>query len=173
VGALLGLAVHYNLGLASARRDKALMKQAVSNAGLRVARYARLTAWDGSDVKGAIRDLDLEPPFVVKTPRGMSTMDVYICDTAEEAVKRSVLIVKSVGSDGTKANFSLLEEFLGGEEFAINLIASPTLPCGVQVTDIWKYDKILTDGTNLNRWQTMDDSHSHVYAALVRYGEGI
>ena len=81
----------------------------------------------------------------------MSTMDVYICDTAEEAVERSTQIVKSVGPDGTKANFSFLEEFLGGEGFAINLIASPTLPRGVQVTDIWKYDNILTDGTNVNR----------------------
>ena len=44
----------------------------------------------------------------------MSSMDVYICDTAEEAVERSAQIVKSVGPDGTKANFSLLEEFLGG-----------------------------------------------------------
>ena len=102
LGALLGLAIHNDLGLASDRRDKALMKKAVSNSGLRVARYARLPAWDGSDVKGAIRDLDLEPPFVVKTPRGMSTMDVYICDTAKEAVERSMQIVKSVGPDGTK-----------------------------------------------------------------------
>ena len=108
MGALLGLAVHYNLGLASARQDKSLMKQVVSNAGLRVARYAQLAARDGYDVKGSIRDLDLETPFVFKTPHGMVIMDVYICDTTKEAVKLSAQIVKSVGSNGTKANFSLL-----------------------------------------------------------------
>ena len=100
-------------------------------------------------------------------------MDVYICDTVEEAVERSAQIVKSVGPNGTKANFSILEKFLGGEEFAINLIASTTLPHGVHVTDIWKYHNILTDGTNVNIWQKMDDPHSPVYAALVQYGEGI
>ena len=108
LGALIGLAVHHDLGLASARQYKSLMKQVVSNSGLRVARYDQLAARDGSDVKGFIIDLDLEPPFVFNTPQGMSTMDVYICDTAKEAVKRSSQIIKSVGSDGTKANFSLL-----------------------------------------------------------------
>ena len=108
MGALLGLAVHHDIGLASPRQDKSLMKQVVSNAGLWVARYAQLAARDSSDVKGSIRDLDLKPPFVVKTPQGMSTIDVYICDTAKEAAERSAQIVKPVGSDGTKANFSLL-----------------------------------------------------------------
>ena len=105
---LLGLAVHHDLGLALSRQDKSLMKQVVSNTGLRVARYAQLAAWDGYDVKGSNRDLDLETPFVFKTPHGMVIIDVYICDTAKEAVKLSAQIVKSVGSNGTKDNFSLL-----------------------------------------------------------------
>ena len=41
-----------------------------------------------------------------------------------------------------RTQYALLEEFLGGEEFAINLLASPTTPRGVQVTDIWLYHKI-------------------------------
>ena len=76
LGALLGLAVHHDLGLASARQYKSLMKQVVSNAGLRVARIAQLAARDCFDVKGSIKYLDLELPFFVKTPQGMSTMDV-------------------------------------------------------------------------------------------------
>uniref|UniRef100_A0A7R9ZID5 ATP-grasp domain-containing protein n=1 Tax=Pseudictyota dubia TaxID=2749911 RepID=A0A7R9ZID5_9STRA len=173
LSALLGLAVHNDLGTSSARRDKALMKQTVANAGLRVAKYARLTARDGSDVRKAVEELELEFPVVVKTPRGMSTCDVYICETMEEAIERSGQIVRSVGPDGTKANFSLLEEFLGGTEFAVNLIACPTTYRGVQVTDIWQYDKIITDGSNVNRWQTMVDPHDPKYAAMVRYAEGV
>ena len=173
LAALLGLTVHNDLGTASARRDKALMKQTVANAGLRVAKYARLTARDGSDVRKAVEELELEFPVVVKTPRGMSTCDVYICDSMEEAIARSAQIVKSVGPDGTKANFSLLEEFLGGTEFAVNLIACPTTYRGVQVTDIWQYDKINTDGAMVNRWQTMVDPHDPKYAAMVRYAEGV
>jgi len=77
LGALLGLAVVNDLGLASARRDKGLMKVAVANAGLRVARYARLTAGNGEDVASAVEELELEYPVVVKTPRGMSTLGEF------------------------------------------------------------------------------------------------
>jgi len=173
LAALLGISVHNDLGLASARRDKALMKNAVSNAGLRVAKFARLTATDGSDVQQAIEELELEFPVVVKTPRGMSTMDVYICQNMEEAIQRSAQIVKSVGPDGRKAQFSLVEEFLVGDEFAINLVASPTTPRGVQVTDVWKYEKYSGEGTMVNTWQSMCDPHSKTYSNLVRYAEGI
>jgi hypothetical protein len=112
LGALLGLTVVNDLGLASARRDKGLMKVAVANAGLRVAKYARLTQSDGSDVLKALDELDLQYPVVVKTPRGMSTMDVYICNNEGEAVQHTAEIVRSVGPDGRKTQYALLEEFL-------------------------------------------------------------
>lgn len=173
LGALLGLTVVNDLGLASARRDKGLMKGAVANAGLRVAKYARLTQGDGSDVIAAVKELELEYPVVVKTPRGMSTMDVFICNSESEAVQHSAEIVRSVGPDGRKVQYALLEEFIGGEEFALNLIASPTTPRGVQVTDIWLYHKINTDGTMVNTFQEMVDPHDKKFASLVQYAEGV
>ena len=69
MGDLLGLIVHHGLGLASARQDKSLMKQVLSNAGLWVARYAQLAFRESPDVKDSIIYLDLELPFFVKTPR--------------------------------------------------------------------------------------------------------
>lgn len=173
LGALLGLTVVNDLGLASARRDKGLMKVAVANAGLRVAKYARLTQGDGSDVIAAVKELELDYPVVVKTPRGMSTMDVFICNSEKEAVQHASEIVRSVGPDGRKVQYALLEEFIGGEEFACNLIASPTTPRGVQVTDIWLYHKINTDGTMVNTFQEMVDPHDKKFAALVQYAEGV
>lgn len=173
LGALLGLTVVNDLGASSARRDKGLMKIAVSNAGLRVAKYARLTQGDGGDVIEAVKELELEYPVVVKTPRGMSTLDVYICNTEEEAVKHSSEIVRSIGPDGRKTQYALLEEFLEGEEFALNLIASPTTPRGVQVTDIWLYHKINTEGTMVNTIQEMVNPHDKKYASLVQYAEGV
>jgi hypothetical protein len=148
LGALLGLSVVNDLGLANARRDKGLMKVAVANAGLRVAKYARLTQRDGSDALKAIDELELKYPVVVKTPRGMSTMDVFICNSADEAVKHTADIVRSVGPDGRRTQYALLEEYIGGEEFAINLLASPTTPRGVQVTDIWLYHKVNKEGVS-------------------------
>lgn len=173
LGALLGLTVVNDLGQSSARRDKGLMKVAVANAGLRVAKYARLTQGDGTDVIKAVKELELEYPVVVKTPRGMSTMDVYICSSEKEAVQRSSEIVRSVGPDGRKTQYALLEEFIGGEEFALNLIASPTTPRGVQVTDIWLYHKISTEGTMVNTIQEMVDPHDKKFASLVQYAEGV
>mmetsp|Transcript_53489 Transcript_53489/g.113601 ORF Transcript_53489/g.113601 Transcript_53489/m.113601 type:complete len:571 (+) Transcript_53489:188-1900(+) len=173
LGSLLGLTVVNDLGLSSARRDKGLMKLAVSNAGLRVAKYARLTQGDGTDVIKAVEELELEYPVVVKTPRGMSTMDVFICASEKEAVQSAAKIVRSVGPDGRKTQYALLEEFIGGEEFALNLIASPATPRGVQVTDIWHYHKINTDGTMVNTYQEMVDCHDKKYAQLVQYAEGV
>eukprot|EP00536_Pseudo-nitzschia_multiseries_P004668 jgi/Psemu1/253808/estExt_Genewise1Plus.C_790038 len=173
LGALLGLAVVNDLGLASARRDKGLMKVAVANAGLRVAKYARLTQGDGRDVVEAIEGLELDYPVVVKTPRGMGTQDVFICKSEEEAIVAATKIVRSIGPDGRRTQYALLEEFIGGEEFAVNLVASPTTPRGVQVTDIWMYHKINTDGTMVNTTQEMVDPHDRAYASLVKYAEGV
>jgi hypothetical protein len=173
LGALLGLTVVNDLGLANSRRDKGLMKVAVANAGLRVAKYARLTQRDGSDAIKAIDELELTYPVVVKTPRGMSTMDVYVCNNEEEAVNHTADIVRSVGPDGRRTQYALLEEFIGGEEFAINLLASPTTPRGVQVTDVWLYHKINAEGTMVNTYQEMVDPHDRAYSDLVRYAEGV
>jgi hypothetical protein len=173
LGALLGLGNVNDLGLASARRDKGLMKLAVANAGLRVAKYARLTHGQGKDVAGAVEELELKYPVVVKTPRGMGTSDVFICNDEKEAMESSAYIVRGIGPDGRKTQYALLEEFIGGEEFALNLVASPTTPRGVQVTDIWMYHKINTDGTMVNTYQEMVDPQSRAYGELVRYAEGV
>ena len=100
LGALLGLTVVNDLGLASARRDKGLMKVAVANAGLRVARYARLTAGNGEDVAQAVEELELDYPVVVKTPRGMSTMgefrsgeDIFLGGLSQIARKELLLML--------------------------------------------------------------------------------
>mmetsp|Transcript_54006 Transcript_54006/g.80200 ORF Transcript_54006/g.80200 Transcript_54006/m.80200 type:complete len:554 (-) Transcript_54006:173-1834(-) len=173
LGALLGLNVVNDLGLSSGRRDKGLMKVAVANAGLRVAKYARLTQGDGKDIITAIEGLELDYPVVVKTPRGMGTQDVFICENEEDAVAAASKIVRNIGPDGRKTQYALLEEYLGGEEFAVNLLASPTTPRGVQVTDIWMYHKINTDGTMVNTYQEMVDPHDKAYASLVKYAEGV
>eukprot|EP00574_Skeletonema_japonicum_P001223 CAMPEP_0201738770 /NCGR_PEP_ID=MMETSP0593-20130828/45426_1 /ASSEMBLY_ACC=CAM_ASM_000672 /TAXON_ID=267983 /ORGANISM="Skeletonema japonicum, Strain CCMP2506" /LENGTH=568 /DNA_ID=CAMNT_0048232997 /DNA_START=86 /DNA_END=1792 /DNA_ORIENTATION=+ len=173
LGALLGLSNVNDLGLAGARRDKGLMKLAVANAGLRIAKYARLTHGQGKDIVDAVEELELEYPVVVKTPRGMGTSDVFICKDEKEATESSAHIVRGVGPDGRKTQYALLEEFIGGEEFALNLVASPTTPRGVQVTDIWMYHKINTDGTMVNTFQEMVDPQSKAYTELVRYAEGV
>jgi hypothetical protein len=48
-----------------------------------------------------------------------------------------------------------------GEEFAINLVASPTTPRGVQVTDVWLYHKLNTDGVSCFLDDVYDSLQQH------------
>ena len=183
---LLGVVARNELSLSAARRDKGLMKQAVRAAGMRVCKFARLSCPNGSDVSQAMKDLQLDFPVVVKTPCGFSTMDVFICNSLEEAKERSSQIVGGIGPNSKKVLFSLLEEFIGGEEFAVNLIASPylfssdpdpsqpiTSTCSVKATDLWMYNKVQRGGTAVNTHQTMVDPNDPKYANMIHYAQGI
>ncbi|KAL7524579.1 hypothetical protein ACHAWF_002667 [Thalassiosira exigua] len=101
---------------------------AVSNARLCVAKYARLTQRNGSDigVSGGGQD----------STRDEHDGRVHL-QKGGEAVDSATKIMRRVGSDRRKVQYALLEESTGGEEFALNLVASPTTPQGVQVTFIW------------------------------------
>eukprot|EP00956_Cyclotella_meneghiniana_P006126 scaffold7977_cov77-Cyclotella_meneghiniana.AAC.9 len=113
---------HNPLKLLTARRDKGLMKEAVRSKGLAVARYARVkTLID-------LEEMLLSYPVVVKTPAGMSTSDVYICSNVEEAEMALQSIVSKIGPDGRRVNEALLEEFIHGTEFAVNLMAFQSQP---------------------------------------------
>ncbi|KAL7433782.1 hypothetical protein ACHAXM_003727 [Skeletonema potamos] len=142
VASCLGLA-HNRLDRVTARRDKGLMKNAVKSAGLRIANYARVASMQ--DVNDAMSRLSLCYPIVLKTPAGMSTTDVYICSNAKEASKAIVSILGKVSPDGRRVEKALLEEYIGGVEFAINLMAFSNYDNNTQprtlVTDVWKYEK--------------------------------
>jgi hypothetical protein len=146
VAACLGLP-HNPLELATSRRDKGLMKQAVARQGLRVAKFARIASVDEFQV--AMDNLGLATfPVVVKTPQGFSTTDVYICQSLEQAKTAVESIVGNLCPDGRRPiRQALLEEYIDGTEFAVNLMADyyyyskdeSSLSKKLQVTDGWKY----------------------------------
>jgi hypothetical protein len=65
------------------------------------------------------------------------------------------------------------QEFLGGDEFAVNLIASPATARAVRVTDIWLYHKVNVAGTMVNTFQEMVDPTDKKFASIVKYAEGV
>jgi len=152
---------HNPLDLMTARRDKGLMKQAVESAGLRVAKYARVGSV--KDFRDAMMKLSLAYPIVVKTPSGMSTTDVYICSNEKEATDALDSIVDKVGPDGRTVNMALLEEYIGGIEFAINLIAFNDRS-HLLVTDMWKYKK-----THKARYDNAEICNPADYPQLISY----
>jgi hypothetical protein len=142
VASCLGLP-HNRLDRVTARRDKGLMKSAVKSAGLRIAKYARVASMQ--DVNDAMSRLSLCYPIVLKTPAGMSTTDVFICSNDKEASRAIASILGKVSPDGRRVEKALLEEYIGGVEFAINLMAfsdcDNNAPPRIIVTDVWKYEK--------------------------------
>jgi D-alanine-D-alanine ligase-like ATP-grasp enzyme len=174
LAALLGVRTHNALASVLARREKGFMKDAVAAAGLRTARYARLTSASGDDVAAAVARLGLSYPVVVKTPHGFSTTDVYVCEDGQEAARRAAAIVGSVGPDCRVTQSALLEEFLGGEEFACNMVASPGFAGGgAVVTDVWRYGKSLLNGTARYDRADMVDPADPAAAAVCRYAEAV
>lgn len=147
----------------TARRDKGAMKDAVRSAGLRVAKYARIG--HAEDLRDSVERLSLEYPVVVKTPSGMSTTDVFVCSNEGEAIDAVDVIVGGTGPDGRTVETALLEEYIGGTEFAINLMALHT-DGGTRllVSDVWRYAK-----TEKARYDSAEISNPADYPGLISY----
>ena len=137
ITALLGLRNHNTLETVICKRDKGFMKDAVQSTGLQIAKFARLR--DVEQLQSAVDSLALSFPVVIKTPQGFSTTDVYICGDLKTAEEATLRVLSNVGPDARAASCALLEEYIGGTEFAVNLMAC----CAdkLMVTDVWKYRK--------------------------------
>jgi biotin carboxylase len=142
---------HNQLHLLTSRRDKGMMKNVVSAAGLKVAKHCRISS---------VKELELilkeennsfsSFPVVIKTPQGFSTTDVFICSSFSEAVQAFEHICcceaaihsddtpSRLGPDGRKVQHALLEEYIDGVEFAVNIMV---LDSQLVVTDVWRYHK--------------------------------
>lgn len=171
IASCLGLSRHNPLDLLTARRDKGVMKAAVSSAGLRIAKYARV---DGSlaRLRECVEHLSLSYPIVVKTPSGMSTTDVCICSDEGEAASALQSIVGGTGPDGRTVDAALLEEYIGGTEFAVNLMAIDYYDddnlSNLLVTDMWKYRK-----TDKARYDSAEICNPHDHPELISYARSV
>ena len=169
IAACLGLP-HNALDRVTARRDKGIMKNAVESKGLRVAKFGRVASMQ--DVNDTMSRLSLQYPIVLKTPAGMSTTDVFISSSEEEASEAIELIIDNIGPDGRRVKMALLEEYIGGDEFAINLMVFPNLDCNkkphVLVTDVWKYKKTIQA-----RYSSAEICNPADYPALLEYATNV
>ena len=169
VASCLGLP-HNVLDRVTARRDKGMMKSAVESAGLRIAKYARVASMQ--DVNDAMSRLSLCYPIVLKTPAGMSTTDVFICSSNQEAISAIASIIGNTSPDGRRVEKALLEEYIRGVEFAINLMAFSShdnnIPPRILVTDVWKYQK-----TKQARYGQAEICNPADYPALLTYATNV
>ena len=163
IASCLGLP-HNPLELMAARRDKGLMKSSVEHEGLRIAKYARVGSVE--DIGISMNQLSLSYPIVVKTPSGFSTSGVFICSTEEEATTALSSIVGKTGPDGRTVDLALLEEYIEGTEFAVNLMAfiNDDGSSYLLVTDMWKYKK-----TEKARYNSAEICNAADYPQLIVY----
>jgi biotin carboxylase len=128
---------HNDPALAHARRDKSYMKEAAKKAGLRCADFKRCRT--EQDVLDFMSNHDF--PVVLKTPAGGFTSDVHLCHSNDELIARHRAILSTCDLWGHVPEYTVLESFVGGTEYAVNLFADGT---DVHATDIWCYEKAVT-----------------------------
>ena len=78
--------------------------------------------------------------MIIKTPSGGSSEFVYRVENSHELYASFDRIMAGVDRISCRApEFALIEEFLDGPEYVVNLFGDG---CDIHVTDIWLYEKI-------------------------------
>lgn len=151
--------------LSASRRDKLLMRQAISHAGLACPAFMECRTHEdlASFVSGH------EFPLVIKTPRGAATSYVYCCNNASEIEHAFNVILDKPDLFGSSTKFALVEEYMVGTEYAVNLFASGS---EIVATDVWQYDKVTIGNHRLYRAAILCDSRDPTTRLLVEYAKG-
>ncbi len=145
-------------------RDKAVMKQWLRERGSVRINAARVV----HDAAGA---LDFQRrlgrwPIVVKPTAGSGSENVFFVTSDEDLLARCQEVLRS-GDGGV-----LLEEFIGGREFAVNGIVDDK--SDLLVTDIWIYDRRSNRGVpNVYHQSIKVSSHQPVFGALGNYAAAV
>jgi biotin carboxylase len=121
------------------RKDKFLMNQAASTAGLRTARQQKV-----SEFKDAQAFADIVGyPIVVKPQNSSGGNLVTIAENPAELKTGIERIVRVKNGDLRISSHAVVLEYLDGKEFAVNGVASDGY---YVVTDVIEYDKIRVPG---------------------------
>ncbi|MFJ3836481.1 pyridoxal-phosphate dependent enzyme [Streptomyces sp. NPDC054904] len=116
----------------AACRNKATMRGVLRDAGLPQPRYAVLT--DAADIAEAVRAVGL--PCVVKPADDSGSNNVLLCATTEEAAAhaRGILAVETNVRGLPTARTALLEEYLDGPEYSVEVFSHDGVATCVGVT---------------------------------------
>ncbi|ACI64816.1 predicted protein [Thalassiosira pseudonana CCMP1335] len=151
MGVALGLYPRCHDGINQARRDKFLMNQVVSEAGLDTVKQKLCQTLE--EAEEFARELGLQEEdvssstlVVAKPLRGVASDDVHLCSNlpsiraAFNKIYRSPVFGASVAS---KHDNVLFQEFAKGTEYAIDVVCRDG---DRKVAALWKYDKRAVNG---------------------------
>ncbi|MBU6446871.1 MAG: ATP-grasp domain-containing protein, partial [Verrucomicrobia bacterium] len=77
-------------------------------------------------------------PLVIKTPQGAGSEQVFICTTEEELLLHFREICEQPNTYGQRVQEAVVEEFLSGTEYIVDVFADGEK---IHITDVWFYDK--------------------------------
>ncbi|MCX4746942.1 ATP-grasp domain-containing protein [Kitasatospora sp. NBC_01287] len=149
--------------LSPARRDKHVQIETVRRAGLRAARQLLVT----NEAELASWHREIGGRVVVKPLRSAAGDGVAFCDepAAALAAYRAILTKETIfgGANGA----AVAQEYLFGGEYVVNTVSRDGRH---QVTDIWKYTKVDTNGVrDLIAGAYLLPRHGEVQDQLVPY----
>lgn len=158
LGVALGLYPRCHDGINVARRDKFLMNQVVSKAGLSVVKqkscktleeaeeFAKALGLNDAASEGLREDENDSPLVVVKPHRGVASDDVHLCSNMKLLRQAFTKIHSSAvfgSSTAAKHESVLIQEFARGTEYAVDVVCRDGER---KVAALWKYDKRAANG---------------------------
>ena len=120
-----------------ARRDKSKMRERLQAAGLSCPHFTR--ARTAAEVASFMNEHGL--PIVIKTPAGAGGSQVFICRDAESALPQFEVGMRSRDIFGQLPEFLLVEEFIPGREFGVNIFVQDR---HLSLVDVWEYRRVET-----------------------------
>lgn len=125
-----------------ARRNKYLMGETIKKAGVRAAK--QLLALDWPSAEAFLREWNPSPYKVIAKPnQSCGSDDVLLCQSEEEVKNAFNIIDGKVNGIGNKNEGILIQEFLDGQEFVVDMVSRDGKH---KVMAIWEYDKRSANG---------------------------
>ncbi|EKK9986092.1 ATP-grasp domain-containing protein [Vibrio vulnificus] len=115
------------------RRNKLTMREALIDAGL-----LSMSVKKCHSLVDALQFQSGKQKIVLKTPEGAGQEQVYICSSESEIKFAFDSIVSNLNLFGKPTSYALAEDYLEGDEIAVNVIVSDHT---FKIIDIWEYTK--------------------------------
>ncbi|MFT7344137.1 MAG: hypothetical protein ACI9XP_000717 [Lentimonas sp.] len=136
----LGL-IHLNEKSTIICRDKTQVREELKGLSLPTIGFGKCESYD--DCLTFVDHHQL--PVVVKHPTGAGQNNIFICQDLKELELAFDTIITSPNLFGQMTSVVLVEEYLDGEEYAVNFLVSNKI---IRKLDTWRYEHYLFDEKN-------------------------
>jgi biotin carboxylase/SAM-dependent methyltransferase len=151
-----------------ARRDKFLMYEAVSNAGIHHLDYGRFTTL--SPLLSWIKDKG-KFPVVIKPARSAGADGLYICRSLVEATRAFANLIGAATIFGEPITAVIAQEYASGYEIVVNTVSCKGWH---RVTDLWRYSKTETpDGRSVYDGVELVPDFGEATDEILRYATAV